>query len=279
MQSTASEGSAQLAAVTDLILGYLESKSLFEAQRALRVELALLQEATIAKGDLVPATNLHLSELERRLGMDDQLPREHLAQSSTPIAECTPSSCMPKLSENMDPMSEGKKWPDDNRAPAQPAPQGGMPSYTFHRHESVHDEKRLRDRVGCISMGSGGVVFHDPPVMPREDAACLANLSLSVVYNPNVNGLEDASELTLDVGTVVIDRYKVVTVLGKGSFSCVYQCLDMLSNGMVAIKVWMHAVEMGWGGGARQPATERSRAARAGHSQRQGLPRCRDRRG
>ena len=240
--SAATEGMAELDAVTDLILDYLKSKSLFETQSALQVELALLQEATIAKGDLMPSTNLYVSELERRLGTDPLPTGVQSSQSPTPIANNTLTSVMAKVPEQLDATSADEERCDDNGAPEPPAPQKRIRLYTFHKFASSHDEGMLRDRFDCSSTDSGGVVCHDRPVMPREDAASLAHLSLPVVYNPNVSSREDDSELTLEVGSVVIGRYKIVALLGKGTFACVYQCLDMLSNSMVAIKVWMPPV-------------------------------------
>jgi len=64
-----------------------------------------------------------------------------------------------------------------------------------------------------------------------------AHLALPILYNPNVNGLEDARELPVGVGTLLIGRYRVVAVIGKGSFSRVYQCLDLRTKSMVSIKV------------------------------------------
>ena len=141
--------SAQLESVTDLILGYLESKSLVKTQDALRVELALLQEATIDKGDLVPTANVYVSELERRLGIGT--PREQPTQTSTPVVDSTPSSVMAAMTALTEKLGPAEEWRADNRASALPTPPGGMPLYTFHKHESVHDEQILRDCYGSIS--------------------------------------------------------------------------------------------------------------------------------
>ena len=236
---------AGLEAVTDLILDYLESKSLFETQRALRVELALLQEVTIAKGDSMPSTNLYVSELERRLGTDPRPTGVQSTQSRTPIPDNTLTSVMAKVPEQLDPSSADEERSHDNRAPEPPAPLERIRLYTFHKFASHNDQEMLRGRFGRSSTDSGGAVFHEPPAMPREDAASLAQLSLPVVYNPHVNSRENTTELTLlDIGTIITDRYKIVAMLGKGTFACVYRCLDMSSNSMVAIKVWMHPVEL-----------------------------------
>ena len=73
--------------------------------------------------------------------------------------------------------------------------------------------------------------------MSDAEAANLAHVSLPILYNPHVNGLEDARELPVAVGTLLIGRYRVVAVIGKGSFSRVFQCLDLRQKCMVSIKV------------------------------------------
>ena len=80
-----------------------------------------------------------------------------------------------------------------------------------------------------------------PPVMPVVDSASLlARISLPLVYDPNVNGPEDVANLTLDIGSTLIGRYEIVAVLADGSSSRVYRSLDLLTNGMVAVKVRLH---------------------------------------
>ena len=54
-------------------------------------------------------------------------------------------------------------------------------------------------------------------------AEALAHISLPLLYNPHVNGLEDQAELTLPVGAVIAGRYRVAANIGKGSFSKVFQ--------------------------------------------------------
>lgn len=39
------------------------------------------------------------------------------------------------------------------------------------------------------------------------------------------------------MNTVIIGRYRVVAVIGKGSFSRVFQCLDLQTTQMVSVKV------------------------------------------
>ena len=46
--------------------------------------------------------------------------------------------------------------------------------------------------------------------MVVAEAATVAHLSLPLLYNPLVNGLEEARELEVSVGMTIIGRYKVV---------------------------------------------------------------------
>jgi len=81
------------------------------------------------------------------------------------------------------------------------------------------------------------VVFHDGASLTQEQEKELSHVALPLLYNPHVNGLEDTSELALDVGTVIAQRYRVVALIGKGSFSRVVQCLDLQDKVMVSVKV------------------------------------------
>jgi hypothetical protein len=101
---------------------------------------------------------------------------------------------------------------------------------------SVADERVLRKYFGKGTPQTR-VVFHDAPPMSTSDQSSLAHLALPILYNPSVNGLEDARELPVEVGTLLIGRYRVVAVIGKGSFSRVFQCLDLRHKTMVSVKV------------------------------------------
>ena len=82
-------------------------------------------------------------------------------------------------------------------------------------NEETYRKRRNRDHMNRV-------VFHDPPPMP-DKARKLAHIALPVLYNPHINGLEDNAELPLEVGQVIVERYRIVAVIGKGSFSRVVQ--------------------------------------------------------
>lgn len=51
------------------------------------------------------------------------------------------------------------------------------------------------------------------------------------------NGLEDEANLTVDIGTILANRYQVVKSIGMGSSSRVFQCCDLKRKEMVCVKV------------------------------------------
>ena len=72
------------------------------------------------------------------------------------------------------------------------------------------------------------MLFLIPSVLPH----ILAEYSSHVLA-----GLEDNADLPLEVGVVLVERYRVVAAIGKGSFSRVVQAFDLQLKVMVGIKV------------------------------------------
>ena len=62
-------------------------------------------------------------------------------------------------------------------------------------------------------------------------------ISLPLVYNPLRNALEEVSELSIEIDAIIVGRYKVMAMIGKGTFSRVFQCLDLKLDRLVSIKV------------------------------------------
>ena len=52
-----------------------------------------------------------------------------------------------------------------------------------------------------------------------------------------IRGLEDSPELVIDKGTLLAGRYRVVALIGKGSFSRVVQCYDEHDCRSVSVKI------------------------------------------
>ena len=64
------------------------------------------------------------------------------------------------------------------------------------------------------------VVFHEPPAMSSAQANSLIHMNLPLIYNPNVNGLEEVSDLPTTAGTVIAGRYTSLTLAPwLGTFS------------------------------------------------------------
>ena len=220
---------AALDTVASLICEFLESKSLVAAERSLRNEMGLAREIMENDKDAFGARNLFVSELERLLGVEMGAAENAAAQ----IAESTP-----KLTTIQAAPDEGAVDISTDRTSG-----GTMQSSTpkpraplFELVLAPNKDRNLRKRHG-----QGGpqqrAVFHDPPSMAEKEKDSLAHLSLPLLYNPQVNGLEEARDLDVGVGTVFIGRYRVVAAIGKGSFSRVFQCHDIKARTMVAVKM------------------------------------------
>jgi len=232
----ANAGTASLQVLAQMVVEFLESKSFFCAERALRAELALLLEKESKTPGKVKEQNLYTSELEKRLNIRLDLPRNAAVPT---ISNHTP----PEPSRHRAPSLPHDAEPTSRGAATTPPQEGGpgmvrqrLRLYTYHLYGTQKDESTLRKRHGT-GTPQQRVLFHDRPEMPSAHKADLAFLSLPIVYNPHVNGLEDDAELQIDVNTVIIGRYRVVAVIGKGSFSRVFQCFDLQTAQMVSVKV------------------------------------------
>lgn len=81
-------------------------------------------------------------------------------------------------------------------------------------------------------------VFHDPIPLPGDAKSRLAHISLPLLYDPLVNGLEDEQEdLGMQKGYDIAKRYRVADSIGKGSFSKVLRCQDLKFNTDVCVKM------------------------------------------
>ena len=226
-----------LAEVIGLMLDFLVSKSLVASERTLRNELQVLINSAESAGGgdkavarwrkTVRAHNVYTSELERRLNVDIPLQKDH--STSPAVVDVTPvhAAC-----------SKQPRGDDDApRLPQRPAVSDNARVALYdHVQVGPEDESRLRQRRG-VGTPQQRVVFHDPAAMPAAIAETLAHISLPLLYNPHVNGLEDQPELLLPVGGLIAGRYRVTANIGKGSFSKVYQCHDQHCKRMVSVKV------------------------------------------
>ena len=221
-----------LAEVVSLMLDFLASKSLVASERALRNELQLLIHSTENSRDqsanwkkTVRAHNVYTSDLERRLQIT--IPINKGAPDS-PIVDNTPvqAACSPVRADE-----------DEPRLPEK-ITGGRVAKVAMFSHTRVSAEKemRLRSRRGS-GVPQQRVVFHDPKERDEAAVNTLAHVSLPLLYNPLVNGLEVSCEVALPVGSDIAGRYRVTANIGRGSFSKVYQCHDRHTERMVSVKV------------------------------------------
>ena len=217
-------GSAEdnLAEVVGLMLDFLVSKSLVASERTLRNELQLLISSAESAGSgqaaarwkrTVRAQNVYTSELERRLRME--VPLSSDGRSSPAVVDVTPTMAVTSKQDE----EVGARLPHQSTSTNDTSTRVQL----FEMQPVAPEEEgRLRQRRGT-GTPQQRVVFHDPVEMPTEQAETLAHISLPLLFNPHVNGLEDQAELTLPVGAVIAGRYRVAANIGKGSFSKVFQ--------------------------------------------------------
>jgi len=228
----------QLDACTAAVLEFLQSKCLFAAERALRTELELASRGT---ADML-TRNLWTSKLETILGAE--VPRQPDSPKASEIRDLTPVVAVAStLDPDEDELAAGMCASAASKVD-QSASQGRSGSdkkpprlHLFDIYACNAEESHSLRRQRGQTHGPTRVIFRDGHQMSAEQANDLAHVSLPLLYNPSVNGLEDSSELPLSVGTVIAQRYRVVAFIGKGSFSRVVQCLDLCNKKMVSVKV------------------------------------------
>ena len=217
------------------VCGFLESKSFFTTTRSLRAELAVMLSESASPLALQELC-VFVSDLDQVLGLPAP---HHSGEAATADDKVVDWHKMPPS------YGGGAALPaaahgEEDRSARLPEPSSMAPSkfrkrlVAYSRYCSQQDEDTLRMRHGP-SHAPTRVCFHDAP-KPSEPPF-LEHLSLPMVYNPRRNALEDTRELKVEVGTVIVGRYRVVASIGKGSFSRVFQCYDLRRERMVSVKV------------------------------------------
>ena len=203
--SAGSSGSEQLETVTQAIIEFLQSKCLFAAERALRTEL----ELETSQGSSNQLTrNLWTSKLEVLLGAE--APRK---PDEAPVGEIRDLTPVEAVASTLDPNESELAAGACASALAEQASSKGRNGVEkkprLHLFDIVacnpEDSQTLRRQRGQTH-GPTRVIFRDGRQMSSEQENDLAHVSLPLLYNPHVNGLEDSSELPLSVGVVIAQR-------------------------------------------------------------------------
>ena len=192
----------QLDTCTAAVLEFLQSKCLFAAERALRTELEL--ETSRGAANML-TRNLWTSKLETVLGAE--VPRPPDEPKAAEIRDLTPIEAS-AMGSSLDP-NEGELAAGAcaSALAEQPASKGASGSdkrpprlrlFEIFACKPEESEK-LRCQRGQ-TQGPTRVIFRDGMHMSAEEANDLAHVSLPLLYNPSVNGLEDSSETPLAVG-------------------------------------------------------------------------------
>lgn len=228
---------SKLEHVTGLVLQFLESKSFFSAERALRAELAVALQRQQQAPDALRRANLFTSALEESLHLECATEQAELPQAAV-VSDWTPQ---PTPWRAADAQHNGREshGPSGQETPSQSgrwASQGrARPPARLLKFSLSTSEQSLRRQYGRGTLQER-VVFHEPPKMSPAQQESIAYIAVPMLYNPNVNGLEDARDISVQDGTVIIGRYRIVAFIGKGSFSRVFQCIDLKTKTMVALK-------------------------------------------
>lgn len=93
-------------------------------------------------------------------------------------------------------------------------------------------KRGLKDIDGVNYTPSGDSFY---PV--EYDGVTYDALHLRVVYERDVVGFEDSKDFPLKPNSVISGRYQVIEFLGSAAFSKAIQCLDLVDNRMVCLKV------------------------------------------
>lgn len=218
-----SSTSAALQRCASVILDFLQSKSLFAVERAFRVELELsADQPSKADNNKSIARNLWTSQLEQLLDavMPLSLPL-HTNEAAAEITDLSSEGARPTpLDDSEENFAAGLCGEEATKVLL--SKQKRRPkAYELRLDPRRDKEETYRNRRSRDPLSR--VVFHDPPSANTPRSNSLVRITLPVLYNPYTNGLEDEPELALDVGSVLIDRYRIVAHIGKGSFSRVVQ--------------------------------------------------------
>ena len=60
---------------------------------------------------------------------------------------------------------------------------------------------------------------------------------LKVIYDREKTGFEESKEFQIVIGSIIAARYQVIEFLGAAAFSKAIQCLDLVTNEMVCLKI------------------------------------------
>ena len=238
------EAKKALSSCTNLIFDFLQSKGLFSAEKALRTELALNYEREISFQRVV-SRNLWHSNLEKLL--DVKLPRamgedgEGAGEEGEMVVMLSQVGQIPNPS-GATPTNWGSHAAMGHAAAANtssrstPSRRLGVRLHQLHPSLGEEESLNLRRQRARLAQQSC-VVFREGTPMDEQQRATVEMLALPLLYNPYIRGLEDSPELCLDEGVLIAGRYKVVQLIGKGSFSRVVQCHDHKEGRLVSVKV------------------------------------------
>jgi len=196
---------AKLEACVAVVTDFLESKCFTATQRALRTEIELLlSKSTSSSSDVLVTRNLWASRLEGLLGAE--LPRR-ADESPMSVVDLTPHEApSAEVSSSLDPDEANIAAGSCATSSSSRKQERRRTKLIEMRPVTNEEEARELRRQRGKGSSQARVVFHDGETLDEEARRSLAHISLPLLYNPHVNGLEEYPELKLTVGTMVAQR-------------------------------------------------------------------------
>jgi len=101
------------------------------------------------------------------------------------------------------------------------------------------NKRRRIDAPGFNNQNLNNILENQPfPLPPTTDNTRVDNILANTNITPRVPIQDDSDDhLIFEFGDVLQNRYKMMYVLGEGTFGKVIKCMDMRSNKLVALKV------------------------------------------
>ena len=107
----------------------------------------------------------------------------------------------------------------------------------FTREEEPAEETKKEFRCSVLPAHIRFPASADP-FYPKESEDTIYDcFKLKVIYDREKTGFEESKEFQIVINSVVAGRYKVLEYLGSAAFSKAVQCLDMLTNQQVCMKI------------------------------------------
>jgi len=175
------------------------------------------QEATpeIAVGDTVQGTSAMSTLKDKASDADRQQTSPTFGGSTAAPTSTSTSTVAPTAAASPTAQHDSTEQKDKDK------------DTRVERKRQVHSQRR---HVKYAASGD--------PFYPVElDGVIYDSFGLRVVFERDKTGFEESKEFPIRMNSVVAARYQILEYLGSAAFSRAVQCLDLVSNKMVCMKI------------------------------------------